>query len=502
MNAQSFTSEQFSEVLKRDCLSAVGLIKDKLSPATAPNGPAVVLKTSKQNDNQDSGGRPEQPPEDNDEKVDRRQQRTRLQQFKRITVLASLIVAIAGVVIAGMNLQKHLATHQETDDAYVTGHMHQVSSRINGTVEQVLVDDNEHVRAGQVLVALDKSDYQVKVDAALAELRQAQHQANVANSSIAFADASQQGQHTNAQGSVSNALATIASAEAAVKQANSNVNVARADLAAKDAELARAQEDLSRYESLLAQGAVSAQQRDVALRDYKVAQAKQNASREGVSEALSAMEKSEHAVQNGHAQLTQSQAQVQLAKASALQTVINQNQFNVALAAVEKAKAALNEAELNLKYTRVVAPTSGRIGNKTVEAGQRIAPGQALMTIVSDNPWVVANFKETQLSKMRTGQTVDIKIDSIPDHIFEGKISSFAPASGASFSVLPSDNASGNFTKIVQRVPVKIVLSSESIIGYEDRIAPGMSAVATVSLGNSPGNNAMNRHSRIAHALR
>lgn len=498
MSAQSLTKEQFSDVLKRDCLTAIDTLKEKLCN-TSNSAPVVTDENLKQNATNPGGTGPEQQPHNNDKK---NKQKSGLQRIKQIAVVISVILASGGVALAGMNVQKHLSTHQETDDAYVIGHMHQVSSRINGTVEQVLVDDNEHVKAGQILVALDKNDYQVKVDAALAELQQAQQQANVANSSIVFADTSHQGQHTNAQGSVSNAMASIASAEAAVRQAQFNVNGARADLVAKEAEVARAQADLNRYESLLAQGAVSAQQRDLALRDFKVAEATRNASRDGVAEALAGMDKAEQAVNTGQAQLTQSQGQVQMAKASAVQTVINQNQFSVALAAVEKAKAALSEATLQLKYTRIVAPTNGRIGNKTVEPGQRVAPGQALMTIVSDNPWVVANFKETQLSKMRVGQAVEVKIDAIPDHKFEGKIASFAPASGASFSILPSDNASGNFTKIVQRVPVKIVFSPETINGFEDRVTPGMSAVATVKVDNSESKKQKSENSKIAHVSR
>jgi membrane fusion protein (multidrug efflux system) len=191
-------------------------------------------------------------------------------------------------------------------------------------------------------------------------------------------------------------------------------------------------------------------------------------------------------VNTSKAQLTQAQGQLQVAKASAVQTKVSEHQFDTDLATVEHAKAALEEARLNLSYTTIVAPITGRVGKKTVEEGQRIEPGQPLMTIVSDNPWVVANYKETQLAHMRAGQKVDIKIDSFPDHKFEGYVLSFSPASGQSFAVLPSDNATGNFTKIVQRLPVKILFTADSIRGYEDRLAPGLSVISTVDVSQKP----------------
>ncbi len=196
----------------------------------------------------------------------------------------------------------------------------------------------------------------------------------------------------------------------------------------------------------------------------------------------------------------QSQGQKQLAKASAVQTVVDKSQYDVAMAAVERARTALAEAQLNLSYASIVAPTAGRIGKKSVEAGQRIEPGQPLLTIVADNPWVVANFKETQLKKMHSGQSVDITIDSFPDHRFLGHVLSFSPASGASFAVLPSDNATGNFTKIVQRLPVKIILDPASVKGYEDKLAPGMSAVTSVNLSDDANAKAVSSEELISKA--
>jgi membrane fusion protein (multidrug efflux system) len=165
-----------------------------------------------------------------------------------------------------------------------------------------------------------------------------------------------------------------------------------------------------------------------------------NEARQQVKQSNERLQQAQESVSASKAQLTQAQSQLTQAKASAIQTHVNERQFDTDLAAIEKAKSALEEARLNLSYTTIIAETSGRIGKKTVEEGQRIEPGEPLMTIVSDDPWVVANYKETQLKRMHAGQKVEIQIDSFPDHKFEGTVLSFSPASGASFAVLPSDN--------------------------------------------------------------
>lgn len=186
-------------------------------------------------------------------------------------------------------------------------------------------------------------------------------------------------------------------------------------------------------------------------------------------------------VARAESQLTNSEGGLQSAQATRLETHVREGQFATARAAVAQASAALKDAELQLSYTIIQAPVSGRIGKKSVEAGQRVQIGQPLMAIVEDHPWVVANFKETQLEKMRAGQSVDVEIDTFPKHKFHGYVDSLAPGSGNEFALLPPDNATGNFTKIVQRVPVKIVLDRDSTRGYENLISPGMSSVVTVS---------------------
>jgi membrane fusion protein (multidrug efflux system) len=409
-------------------------------------------------------------------------QRSRGSAVKKILLAAILLALMCAGGYFGYKFYAFSSTHEETDDAYVTAHLHQVSSRINGTVEKVLVDDNDHVKSGQLLVALDPRDYEVRVEQAAAELETAERQAHVADISIDLAKTTAEGQDTNASGSIKNAEAQIVRAVEAVGEAEANVKSMRSNFEAKKAEVERAELDYNRYANLEKQRAVTTSARDGAKRDFVVASENCSSAQEAITQSVSRLEQAKASVQTARAQLIQAQGQKKLAQASSVQTAVNQRQFTTTLASVTKAQAALKEARLNLSYVNLTAPTSGRVGKKSVEVGQRIEPGQPLMTIVSDELWVVANFKETQLKKMNPGQKVDMTIDSFPTHVFEGRVQSFSPGSGASFAVLPSDNATGNFTKIVQRIPVKIIFDKASLKGYENKLAPGMSVVTTVSL--------------------
>jgi membrane fusion protein (multidrug efflux system) len=200
-----------------------------------------------------------------------------------------------------------------------------------------------------------------------------------------------------------------------------------------------------------------------------------------VRQAQAQLVAAEQGVVRTEAQLTNSEGGLQSAQATTLETRVREGQFATAQAAMAQAEASLEDAKLQLSYTIIKAPVSGRIGRKSVEAGQRIQIGQPLMAVVEDHPWVVANFKETQLAKMRAGQHVEVEIDTFPNHKFYGHLDSLAPGSGNEFALLPPDNATGNFTKIVQRIPVKVVLDDDSVRGYENMLSPGMSTVVTVT---------------------
>jgi len=397
-------------------------------------------------------------------------------------ILAALGVGAVAASGFGYRWWQYAATHQTTDNAAVAGHVHQISSRVNGTVADVLVDDNQAVRKGQVLVKLDARDYENKVQQARAALETARRQAQAAHSSINLASQNAQANATQARGNVNSAIAAIATARAAVNEAKAGVPAAQAEVAQAQANLARAQADYNRYNNLYQQGAIPRQQLDTAQADYQVALAQRNSAQQGVAQAQAKLAQAQEGVARAQAQLAASQGGLQQAKASGVQAEVNRNQYDAAQSAIAQAQASLKDAQLQLSYTNVIAPSEGRIGRKTIEVGQRVQPGQPLMAVVDNDYWVVANFKETQLENIRAGQPVEVELDAFPHHTFVGRIDSFSPASGATFSLLPPDNATGNFTKIVQRIPVKVVLDPQSIKGYEERITPGMSAEVSVEV--------------------
>ncbi|MEH2364796.1 HlyD family secretion protein [Nostoc sp.] len=398
-------------------------------------------------------------------------------------VILVVLGAIAVVVsVFGYRWWQYISTHEQTDNAYVTANIHPISTRINGTVSEVSVNDNQLVQKDQLLVKLDPGDYQIQVQQAQASLTTDQRQANAALSNINLSSGNVLGNTQQAQGNVASARAAISTAIASAKAAQAAVPAAQASVAQAQANLEKAQADYNRYKTLYVQGVVPRQQLDTYRATYYVDLAQKNSALQGVLQAQANQAQARESVTKAQAQLAASQGGLQQAKATGEQTKVNQAQYKAALAQIAQSQANLDNAKLQLSYTNIVALSAGRVGNKVVQVGQRVQPGSKLMAIVEDNPWVVANFKETQVAHMRIGQKVEILIDAIPKHHFIGYVNSFSPGSGATFALLPSDNATGNFTKIVQRVPVKIVFDTNSIRGYESRIVPGLSVETTVNV--------------------
>lgn len=338
---------------------------------------------------------------------------------RRVLVIASLI-AIAALGVGGrMVWRSHYFV--ETDDAYLAGHLHPISSRIPGTIAKVLVDDNQYVHAGDVIAELDPADQHVRVEQIEAQIAQAQEQ--------------------------------IAQADAQTAQARASASGAQAQVAQAQATLLRTQQDATRLSELYTtqMKAISKAELDAAI-----------AAR---SSAIADLAARKDAVTAAQAQIGASQAARDVLKA---QIKVLQTQDK--------------DAQLQLGYNRIVAPTDGRVGKRDMEVGQRIQPGQQIAAIVQDDVWVLANFKETQLAHLRPGQEVGVNIDSLPDEHLVGRLDSFSPASGNQFALLPADNATGNFTKIVQRIPVKVTFSDADIKRLSGRLAPGMSAVISVDL--------------------
>lgn len=386
---------------------------------------------------------------------------------------------IAGAAF-GYRGWRFASVHESTDDAYVTTDIHPINARIEGTVIRVEVQDNQTVAAGTVVVQLDPRDYEVARQQSQAALEVARHQADVAQANIGVVAANAQGQTTSALGNIDAAEASISTLEAALAEAQAGVPVAQANLARVEADLVNAKLTLNRNTELVQQGALPQQQLDEARANYDALLAQQKALQEQIRQAQARVVQAQKSLDNAQGKLQATEGTLQQAQAGIQQTEASRRQYKSALAAIAQSEAELQHAELQLSYTEIATPIAGRIGNKTVQVGQRVQPGQTLMSVVQPTPWVVANFKETQLEHMRPGQPVDIKIDAFPDHVFTGTVDSIAPASGANFALLPPDNATGNFTKIVRRIPVKIVFDAASIRGYETLITSGMSVITTV----------------------
>jgi membrane fusion protein, multidrug efflux system len=400
-----------------------------------------------------------------------------------------LILSVLGVgaiasSVFGYRWWHYANTHESTDDAYVSGHVHQISSRIPGTVTEVEVNDNQQVKSGELLVKLDPRDLKVAVSKVEAALLTAQSQAQAAQANITLASETTQAKSDQAQGNISDANANIANAQAAVSGAKAGIASAEAQVAQANANLNKAQQDYNRYSTLYQQGAVNRQQLDNAQAAYQVAQAEKNAADQGVQQAQSQLEQAQQGVNSANAKLAATKSELRQVSASGQQTEANRASYAAAQAEVVQAQAALDDARQQFSYTNITAPTGGKVGSKSVEVGQRVQPGTPLMAVVGNDYWVTANFKETQLGEIKPGETVEVKIDAFDNHPFIGKVNSISPASGAEFALLPPDNATGNFTKIVQRIPVKIVLDPQSVKGYESLITPGMSAVVSVSTQN------------------
>ena len=411
-------------------------------------------------------------------KLPQRRERARLK--KALLIWGGGFVLVL-VLVLGVRYLIWSAHHETTDDAYLAGHVHPISARVADTVQQVLIDDNQHVVEGQTLLILDPNDYKVKLDHAKAALQAVSRRADTAAAAIRATSQSATAETTEAQGSIGDARASIQATKSAVTAAEAGVPRAEAQLNEANAMLKREETDLQRYEDLYTKEQVSKQTLDHQRASYQVAVAARAAAQEQVRQAQAQLTAAQENVVRAESQLTKSQGGLQSAQATRLETHVREGQFAAARAAVAQATATLEDAKLQLSYSVIKAPVSGRIGKKSVEAGQRVQVGQPLLAIIEDQPWVVANFKETQLEKMRVGQSVEVEIDAFSKHKFHGIVDSLAPGSGNEFALLPPDNATGNFTKIVQRIPVKIVLDHDSTRGYENLISPGMSSVVTVT---------------------
>lgn len=391
-----------------------------------------------------------------------------------------ILIAAAVIVIGGIAAWWHYSGRESTDDAQIEGHIHQVASRAAGTVLEVAVRENQPVKAGQVLVRIDPRDYEVALSSARAELADARAAAAAARVGVPIASATTSGQYSAARAKVGNAEAGLVAARSEVDAARANLAVAEARLKEAKVEAERAARDRDRLKPLFEKDEVSRQQYDAAVSAADAAAAAVESAAAAVTHAQQNVALAQARQQQSEGSLTSARADLQTAATAPEQMSATRSRAASAEARVQLAEAAVKQAELMLGYTTVKAPVDGVIGRKSVEVGQVVQVGQPLFAVVFlDDVWVTANFKETQLAEMRPKQPATVEVDAY-GRDFKAHIESIGAATGARFSLLPAENASGNFVKVVQRLPVKIVFEPGQDPAH--LLRPGMSVVATVKV--------------------
>jgi len=358
----------------------------------------------------------------------------------KVNLKKVMIIGFVGLIVISVGIPFYIKsiTYVSTDDAYVETHPVQVAPKISGNVIKVYVDDNQKVKEGELIAEIDPRDYQVQYNQALARLDSAISRQKGASANVGLISITSD--------------ATAGQTKASLEQANHDVSAA-------NAEMNFARTDFNRFKKLYSQGVVSKQDFDKVSTSYKVAQERLNA----------ALKAQDQAFERAKGSNTVGQ-----------QVAISNAQLNGANAEIKQLKAAVNQAALNLSYTKIYAPQSGNITGKNVEKGSYIQTGQPMLVIIPEKRWIVANYKETQLEHMKVGQPVYIKVDAYPNKRFLGRVDSFQSSSGAKASLFPPENAVGSFVKVVQRVPVKIIFTEK--IEPQYTIVPGMSVIPEVKV--------------------
>jgi membrane fusion protein (multidrug efflux system) len=393
------------------------------------------------------------------------------------------LFAAAGVLVAavGFVAWRYFSPTVSTDDAQVSGHVSAISARVGGSIKAVHVEDNQAVKANDVLIEIDPRDYELAVARAEADFAAAEAAAKAAESDVPVTSASATSGQQMAEAGTGSAEAALIAAEREVDAAHAKVSSAQARLAEANAAATRASQDLERLRPLAAKDEIPRQQ-------FEAAQTTAQAARAAVDSADAAVRQEQANVQVTEARRTQVAAQLRQAQAHTTATATAPQQIAliraraaVAEAAVEQARTALDQAKVNLERTVVRAPAAGIVSKRTLEVGQVVQPGQALLAVTTlEGVWVVANFKETQLRDLRPGQPATVSVDAFGGRDYTGHVDSISAATGATFSLLPPDNASGNFVKVVQRVPVRIALDHAR--EGDLVLRPGMSVTVSVSV--------------------
>lgn len=401
--------------------------------------------------------------------------------------------AILGLVF-GVHYYRYAVSHESTDNAFIEGHIIPISPEVAGHVLKVYVTDNQEVKEGDLLIEIDPRDFDVRLQQARATLAATVAKERGARVNIQYTSVTAGAGVEQASSGVQAARAQAAAARSRFEQAEAQIQVAlanaeqaRAQVAVAEAEATRAMPDVERFRQLFAENGVSRQQLDVAIAAASTATAQLEAARKRLAaseaqvlEARTAGQVAADSLRQAEAQVGEAMGRLAGANAAPQQVAISRSQAETSTAEFEQAQAAVKQAELQLSYTKIRAPEGGRVTRKSVESGAYVQVGQSLLALVPSRVWVIANFKETQLTHMRPGQPVDIQVDAYPGRLFKGHVDSVQAGTGARFSLLPPENATGNYVKVVQRVPVKIVFDEPHDASRP--LGPGMSVVPTVTV--------------------
>ena len=383
------------------------------------------------------------------------------------------ILIVAFLTVAGYNLWKYFNAYETTDDAQVDGHVNAISARISGHVIDVLAEDERYVKAGDVLVRIDPKDYEVALAKAEADLADAEAALETSRIDIPITNTNTSSQLKTANSSRTDAIAVVNGSERQLAAARAGLESARAQTREAEANLTKANDDVRRYKLLVDKDEISRQQYDTAVSAAAAAQAALDARRAEAGQAEQNIVVAQSAVDQAKTRIVQADASIESAMTAPRQVAASETRARSALAQVAQRKSLVEQAKLNLSYCTVVAPVTGIVGKKTVELGENVSPGEQLMAVVPlEDVWITANFKETQLDRMSPGQRVKISVDAY-DREYTGKVEAIGGASGSRFSLLPPENATGNYVKVVQRVPVRIDLDPGQ--NADHRLRPGLS---------------------------
>ncbi|HVP46537.1 MAG TPA: HlyD family secretion protein [Bryobacteraceae bacterium] len=408
-------------------------------------------------------------------------------RFKRLTIKpkrkpARIIapISLVPLIVAGYFLLRYFNSYESTDDAQIDGHLNAISARISGQVGRVLVEDEQVVKKGDVLVKIDPRDYEVAIAKAEADLADAKAALESSRTDVPITSTNTDSALRTARSLRTDASAGLTAAQRQLNAAQARLETAQAQGLEAQANYKRAADDVERYKLLVEKDEISRQIYDQAVQTAAAAKATLAARTASVNEAQQNVTVAEATIQQAQARIAQAEASIQAALTAPQQIAVSQAKARSAAAKVAQQQALLDQARLNLSYCTIVAPVSGIAGKKTVEVGQNVSPGQQLLVVVPmDDIWVTANFKETQLRKMKAGQKVKFSVDAYGRE-YTGHLSGIGGAAGSRLSLLPPENATGNYVKVVQRIPVRIDLDPGQ--NGDHRLRPGMSVDPKVYL--------------------